>query len=253
MSTTSTPRELMKLAQRLLDNDPQELLRQVAEQWPAMTDRVEPEDAETCRLAMLAASLGGPAPAHEIALWRTRGLTRAALCGWTEGAGALIMSEAFRVLSAANDDYEQGRTIDVIRPSAQAYDMLQELGHIAAYPASGHDFGPTPDVIRRFWHEKSGFMLCVADDLAAAAARYALAFETAQGNVRGALKVRAGALLVDYLIDLSGGGDGAAQAEETAGIAERAADDQPDVARDAQRNAAVMRERGRALQPYEML
>lgn len=85
------------------------------------------------------------------------------------------MGRAFTALSLANDDYVQGKSLDVIRGSQAALDLLDELGLFLRAAPSGISVGPrspSRSVLARFLHEKRGFLLLALGRLNEARASY---------------------------------------------------------------------------------
>lgn len=234
------------------------LVRLADEQWPRLASRAStPQDAEMCRLTMLALV---QQQAFAVArIWRARSMARFAQLGWVEGVGILLMGDAFVELARANDDYRAGRTLDVLRSSATALAVIDEVERIAYGEPSGFGLGPgspTQPVLRRLAHEKRGFLLLIAGDLEAARTSYDRAYEAAGTHPRGRVKVTLGRLLVDYVA-------AADAADPTARL--QLADDTErwgreagavgaaDIAEVAEANAPVMRAGDRALLGYEIL
>ena len=212
-------------------------------------------DAETCRLAMLAAI--GAGDHREADVWRARALARAAAVGWTAALGYLVMGEAFRVLARDNDAYSLGRTFDVIRPSSAAERIVDEVEVLVRASGPSFDLGPTApsrELLERSVHEKRGFLLLLSGDLPRAREYYLLALEAVAGQVRGGIKVRLGLALVDYMESARSGSDATATREATERLSREAADAGiRDLAATAARNAEVMTAGGRELEPYEIL
>lgn len=212
-------------------------------------------DAETCRLAMLAAI--GAGDHREADVWRARALARAAAVGWTAALGSLVMGEAFRVLARDNEDYARGRTLDVIEPSSAAERIVDEVEVLVRVSGPSFDLGPTApscELLERFVHEKRGFLLLLSGDLPRARESYLRALEAVAGQVRGGIKVRLGLALVDYMESARTGSDATATREATERLGREAADAGiRDLAATAARNADVMAAGGRELEPYEIL
>lgn len=240
------------------DQEPAHALALAEEQWPAMHARpATPHDAETCRLLSLAALKLEEVNLVLAERWRTRALARFALLGWKEGVAAVFMGRAFVALAQANDDYPDGLTLDRITGSTESLEVMRELVPFAAGPASDFEVGdrsPSPKLIERFLHEKSGFFEMLLGRYEEARASYERAAQAAVGSIRGEIRVRAGLAMVDYLQDLHDGGDGAAGMASTAEVADAARNAaQHDVARAARHNVEVMKRVGRDLQAYEIL
>lgn len=235
------------------------VLAAVDDAWPLVRDRAaSPEDAETCRLAMLAAlheAVVGEDPALAV-VWRARALSRFTRCGWTEGVASIAMGEAFRLLAQVNGDYAGGRTLDRLTPAPGAREVLAELATYLDVPASEVRLGPSAPsraVLERFRHEKSGFLLLVEGDVDGARASYAAAATAVRGHARGEVKVALGAALVEYVGDVRSGTDTGA-ADRTEALARQAeALGEQDLAAAAARNVEVMRRRGGDLVGYEIL
>jgi hypothetical protein len=216
-----TPRQLFEVVVGLRGRADDELLRTVAGEWPAMESRrATPEDAETCRLAMLAAMA---LSWHSInILWQARAYVKFLALDWREGVASVVMTNAFRLLAIANDNYPQGRSYDVLHPAPEAVKVLEALRPFAIGPGSGFDVGPTPALVARFIDEKSGFLLTLEKrwDEAEAAYDRALAQVAADpdasGDPHGKLRVQLGRELVRYLRESASGGDGRAAAAATA-------------------------------------
>lgn len=229
------------------------VLSTVTGQWPAINSRSErPEDAETCRLAMIsAASLKLYAVG---VLWQARALARFVALDWHEGAAAVIMSNAFRLLAIANDDFVDGETFDVLRPAPEAVQVLEELLPFTEGPGRGFTCGPTPELIARFVHEKSGFLLAVERRWEEALAAYDRALKYVALEPRGQVKVQLGRAAVSYLSERDAGRDG----KEAVRLTEQLAADprtleHEDLTGTAQTNLKRMREGRLDLVPYEIL
>lgn len=213
------------------------------------------EDAETCRLVALAAAQLEDFPA--LRLWRARALSRFAAIGWTEGVASILMGEAFAELARVNGDYPDGKTLDRLRASSVALGIFDEMERFAFGPGSGFRLGPgspTRDVIKRFFHEKRGFLLLIGSTANRVAARrsYELALEAAQDNERGQVKVKLGLALIDYLESPSRSASEAIDRTEELGKAALALGRQ-DLSDIAAMNVHVMRAGGDALHAYEIL
>lgn len=230
------------------------LLEFLVTEWPAMSSRAStPEDAEVCRLAMLAAL-----DASDFAIanvWRARALARFATIGWTEGVGSILMGIAFQELDQVNDHYRDGQTLDAIRPSKAALAIMDELERFTHGRSSGFDLGPrspTQAVVRRFYFEKRGLLLLLDGDYDAARNSYMKALEAAAGNVRGEIKVNLGLALVHYLA--AGAQADTFASEATAKLGNTAQDaGHLDLASLAAANSKVMLIGGRGVQAYEIL
>ncbi|ABL80555.1 MULTISPECIES: hypothetical protein [unclassified Nocardioides] len=223
-------------------------------EWHSMRAReANPYDAESCRLAMLAAAK--QADFDSLRIWRSRALVRFAAIGWTEGVGAIVMSEAFSELARVNHDYAAGRTLDLIEPSPTAIAILDEIERFTQGPGSGHQLSPrspSQASLKRLFHEKRGFLLLLRDQFEEARASYQRALAVA-ANERGKVKVNLALVLVDYLEALATRAptcDGTGTSR-LGTIAQQAGSD--DVAEVAFRNADIMDAGGRALHPYEIL
>jgi hypothetical protein len=210
------------------------------------------EDAESCRQAMLAAVRANSL--EKAAAWRVRAISRFVAVGWISGLAAVMMTELYRVLELANDGYSRGRTLDVLRSSAAAHAVLDELPALAEADMSGFPFGPDPSLIHRFVAEKRGLLYCLERDYERAADCYARALLVAEGDPRGLVKVRAGALLAEYLEARGIGTADPGFAERTKAISTEATlAGQDDVAGWAAGNARAIKAGSPELVPYEML
>lgn len=224
-------------------------------EWLTVSERsANAEDAEVCRLAMLAAVQTRDYGA--VRLWRARALARFAAIGWVEGIAYIVMGEAFVELAQVNDGYSQGRTLDLIKPSGVGLGVLAELERFTVGQGSGFQLGPSAPsqaVLKRLIHEKRGFLLLLSGEYVEARAAYDLAYDAAGANRRGQIKVRLGRCLADYLAA------GTAEqrervAQQTELLGQEALEaSSPDVAETAEINSNVMREGGLALVPYELL
>ena len=238
--------------------DPATATRLADDHWPQMLERAaNPHDAETCRLVYLAHLERDDRDLRAVDRWRTRALARFGLLGWREGVAAVMMSTVFVILAQDNDDYPAGTTLDVLRPSPDALDLLAELEPFTVGEGSGFRVGPrspNPALIARFVHEKRGFLLLLAQRYDEAQASYRRAATAALGSPRGELKVAAGAALVEYLSHLDGGGDLRESLAATRAALEQArAQHEDDIATTAGHNAAVIAAGGRDLRAYEIL
>ena len=110
-----------------------------------------------------------------------------------------------------------------------------------------------PEVLKRLYHEKRGFLLLLGGAYDEAAASYDRAYEAAGTHHRGLVKVRLGRCLVDYLAANSAEGrDRIGHKTDLLGQ-EALKASSPDVAQTAELNAEVMRRGGSKLIPYEIL
>ena len=227
----------------------------VEAEWPRVSEReANAEDAEVCRLAMLASAQRQDFRA--VRLWRARALARFASIGWVEGVAYILMSEALEELARENDDYARGQTLDLLKPSVLALGILAEMERFAVGPGSGFQLGssaPSQMVVKRLYHEKRGFLLLLSGAFDEAGASYDRAYEAAGTHKRGQVKVRLGRCLVDYLAaDSADVRDRIAQ--QTDLLHQEALDASSlDVAQTAELNAKVMRRGGLDLIPYEIL
>lgn len=251
-----TAEELFALLFELAPNvDPDAALALGEVQWPAMASRTPcPHDAESCRLLSLAALELNPPDFLAADLWRTRALTRFALSGWHEGMAAVLMGRALTALSKANEDYPNGKTLDVIQGCRPALAFLDELEYFIRASPSGISVGPrSPDqaLLARFLHEKRGFLLLALGDLDAAKQSYKEASAAAVGNPRGSVKVRLGHALVDYV----SGARSEALADTRAALADakQLGPAGIDLVEWGEANVTVMERNGVELRPYEIL
>lgn len=237
--------------------DPAGALALGESEWPEMGGRAAtPEDAETCRLLSIsAAEVGEYTAADE---WRDRARTRGEAVGWPELIAALDMSQAFKLLSAYNDDYRRGKTLDVIEGSAAAVELIQSLESVAEGPDSGLRVSrqsPSVALIRRFVWEKSGSFQLAMKQWDEAAESFAKAVEAAE-STRGLLKSRGGLALANYCRALNAGDQQVVTAalDETRTVAAEASrSGEGDVESIARHNAEVMDRRGGDVLLYEIL
>jgi tetratricopeptide (TPR) repeat protein len=223
--------------------------------WEAMSARdPNPHDAESCRLLSLAA-IEQETPDFLLAdLWRDRALELFTRVGWYEGVATVLMSKAFKALAVRNDDFPQGKTLDVIKGSADAASQMDEMLPILQLGPSGFSVGdrsPSLEVVRRFYHEKRGFLLLAMGRLDDARDSYRRAADAAVGNPRGTVKVRLGTALVDYMA----GSRTMALADTRSAVADACTlgRDGVDLVRDGEYNITVMERGGEELRPYEIL
>lgn len=203
-----SPHELLAAVTRCLRADDQdEAIDLAARNWAAMSLRPHcPEDAETCRAAMLACATRAEADDYSrAALWRVRGLARGLSVGWTVFVAALMIPEAFRVFDVANDSRARLTPLLQLRDSAEARGIIEELAGFLDHESPSYGFGPDRETLARLYWEKRGFLLCVARDYAGALDSYARAAEFVATDVRGCLKVRGGSALTLYLRGLHDG------------------------------------------------
>lgn len=257
--TLLTPEQLFEAVSDVAPSrDPLGALELGASKWSAMRVR-EPNayDAETCRLLYLCALELEKQDIPKAEVWRVRALARFTLLGWTEGVAAIFMGRAFSVLALENSEYVNGATLDVVHGSLNALAIIDELEPFAQAPGSGISVGkrsPSPALIKRFLHEKRGFLLLLLKRYEEARASYSRAAEAALGSSRGELKVRAGAALVEYLDALASGSDVTTPTNATAEVHARARDSgEIDIERTAMQNVQVMRNLATNLRAYEIL
>lgn len=235
--------------------DPKAALALGERHWPEIAARdPNPYDAETCRLLSLAVVVEQPSDALLADVWRTRALTRFALTGWHEGVASVAMGRSFVALAHVNNDYRRGVTLDVLKGSQAAVDILDELKPFLQVPSSGISVGPrspSQPVLARFLHEKRGFLLMLLGLLDEARESYELAASVAEGNARGTVKVQLGRVLVEYI---AGAHETALAETRTAvGTARELGRDGEDLVEIGEHNIAVMERGGRDLRPYEIL
>jgi hypothetical protein len=167
---------------------------------------------------------------------------------------AVLMTDMFRALAAANDDYPTGQTIDVIRSSPEAEAIVDAVAVLAASRERQRPFGPTPELVKRFAHEKRGMLLTIAGRYEEADAAFAAAYDRTRNEPRGRVKVRAARILANYLAALRDGKDTAPMLRATRAIAEDAKRHNfDDIAGWAHQNVDAMSARSRAVRVYEML
>lgn len=249
-----TPGDLLDTAKRTWsDGDNRGVLGIVTSEWPAITSRSgQPEDAETCRLAMIAAAAERLYPVST--LWQARALVRFVALDWHEGAAAVIMAGTFRLLAMANDDYAYGHTYDVLRPAPEAVGLLEDLMPFTKGAGRGFTCGPTPELIARFVHEKSGFLLTLEHRWDDALEAYDRAMDYVAPEPRGQVKVPLGRAVLGYLSERDAGRDGQEFAAITDQLsADKRTQDHDDLSRRAKANLDRMREGRLDLVPYEIL
>lgn len=141
--------------------------------------------------------------------------------------------------------------MDLLQPAPHALAALQELEVYLQAPDSGIRLGPSSPsqaLVRRFLHEKSGFLLLVAGEFDRARESYAHAAREAEGQPRGEVKVAFGAALVEYVADPGVG------AEPTRALLERGdAGGWNDLVGTAQHNVAGMEQGRLDVLGYEIL
>jgi hypothetical protein len=208
------------------------------------------EDAESCRLTMLAQIKRGGSSGSDT-VWRVRSLARATAIGWQECIMALAIPDVFGLIEAIGTPSDPP-SFDEFRVPREALEVLEELRPFAGNEPGPYSFGPEPPFFARLYHEKRGFLLCAMGEYAAAIASYDEALDAAETNMseRGKLKVRAGRALCTYLWNGSDN-DVRAAIDETATIAEHPT--QLEIAAIAKHNLGGMRARTRDVTPYETL
>lgn len=242
-----------RIADLAPSSDPEAAIAIGESHWGEIAAR-EPNahDAETCRLLCLAAIEQAPPDFPLANLWRDRALELFTQTGWHEGVGTLLMGKAFAALSEANDDYVHGRTLDVIRGSQEALDLMDGILPLLDREPSGVTVGPrspSKALLTRFYYEKRGFLLLALGELGQAAESYGRAAESARGEARGTVKVRLGRALVQYE---AGARDAALAETIDAADAARELGDK-DLIETGERNREVMETGGANLTPYEIL
>jgi tetratricopeptide (TPR) repeat protein len=213
-------------------------------------------DAESCRLLSLAAIEQNPPDINLGEVWRTRALVRFTLIGWHEGVGAVLLARAFGALSIENGDYPDGngKTLDVMRGSSAAVDILDEIVSLMDAAPSGIRVGTRSldkDLLERFYYEKRGFFLLALGRLDDARASYVRAAEVAAaaGSKRGQVKVRLGRALVEY----ASGSREVALAETRVAVDDARTLGEDDLVKTGEQNLTVMERGGIDLHPYEIL
>lgn len=190
------------------DGQLEDLLTLMERHWPVVQLR-EPskEDAESCRLAMLASYelknyRGG-------SVWRVRALLKAVTSGWMHGVIVIVQTEALRIQGQVNDD------LPLLHPdyrvAQQALDIYEE---IRPYAGSGGSIGlaqPSPRMIGRLYHDKLALMALAQGQYDEAMELYDRAIAFTEGEDRGPLLIAGGQALCRYLA-----ADG--EADETAAI-----------------------------------
>jgi hypothetical protein len=192
-------RDLLAEIQRLAEADEQEAIAALATaEWPRMKGR-EPnrEDAESCRLTMLALYKLGRQ--NEGRVWRVRAMLGSARAGWPIGVAALVTGEAFQLQSEANAG---------VAPSDPAYVLVEESLEILdeLLPLIGPEGPdglpqPSPELLGRIYHEKRAFLLFAGRRFADAQRDYESAGNYVRHDDRGRLKVAGGLAACRYASD----------------------------------------------------
>lgn len=255
VSGADDPTPFLRTVRRLVQSGEtqklEEALRFAAARWreqealPASVD-----DAEACRLLMLAATR--LESWEEQVTWRARAMTRYTLLGWWEGIATLTMGEAFRALAIANEEYARGKTLNVIVGSPAAVSIIGELEFFLTLPGSGRTAGglsPNPRLLRRFLFEKRAFFRLVDRDVHGARADYERALAENEG-LRGRIKVGLGLVLVDLL---DGTVDAAVAASATEALAAQLDEEHGDLLEISAHNVETLRQGSPAVRAYEYL
>jgi tetratricopeptide (TPR) repeat protein len=252
MSAPSPPDLLSEVQELPKGGDPdlRALVDTMREHWPEVQLR-EPavEDAEACRLAMLASYDLKEYRAGYV--WRVRALTQALLAEWMDGVIVIVQTEALRIQGQVNDDrplFDPGyRVVD------QAVQILEEIRPYAGDVGPAAPVQPSPRMIGRLYCDKRALILLAQGKYAEAHDSYERAKRYASGDDRGTLLIAGGQALCRYLA----AGD---EPEKEAAIAatrevERKANAAGQIRiRDrAQQNLAVMAERRSDLVAYDTL
>jgi hypothetical protein len=262
---------LLSEVQELLDTARErKLLRLVDERWPEVQARAAcREDAETCRLAMIAAYQLAEEEAaklpkndrrearridryHSAAVWRVRSLARAAGCGWIDGVMAIVMSEALRLQSGANgNEYRPGDDGYVVRE--EAFAILAEMEPYVGSATSEGIYKPCPSFTGRQLHEKRAFLEATRGRWAEAVDGYERALKYVASDRRGLVKVALNLSQAQYLRTQDAARRGE-EAERTFELAGRAAEErQHEIAQKAFENARRMEAGDDRLLIYEVL
>jgi hypothetical protein len=231
----------------------EDVLDLVESQWPFVVPRwANKTDAETCRLAMLSAA--SIEREHDVSIWRARAMAGFALSGWSEGVGSIVMTEAFRAFAQDNEQFPEGKTVDVLRPSPTAELIIRELEPFTFTTPTSPGFGPTPATLSRWVSEKSGFLALVAGRFDDAEAHYDAAIVKARSDPRGEVKVVLGRELVRYLRSIHDGSSPlpSIQASESL-VGDPRLIKAPDVEDALRANLVEMRAGTRRVHPYEDL
>lgn len=262
--------QLLSDVQEILDaHRPDQVLELVEERWLEVQARDAcREDAETCRLAMIAAyQLAEEAVKlpknhrrgawrvdqyHAGALWRVRSLARAAGCGWIDGVMAIVMSEALRLQSGANGDgCRPGDVGYVVRE--EAFAILAEMEPYVGSRGSDGIYKPCPSFTGRQMHEKRAFLEAARGRWDEAVDGYERALEYVSSDRRGRVKVALNLSQVHYL-RTQDASRRRAEAERTFELAGRAAEErQHELAQKAFENARRMQRGAEELLTYEVL
>ena len=178
------------------DESLEDLVTLMTRQWPVVQAR-EPskEDAESCRLAMLANYelrnyRGG-------SVWRVRALLKAVSARWLDGVIVLVQTEALRIQGQANDDLPP---LDPdYRVVQQALDVYEELRPYAGTDGSDGLVQPSPRMIGRLYHDKRALMALGQGRYDEAVELYDQAMAFTVGDDRGPLLISGGRALCQYL------------------------------------------------------
>ena len=246
--------ELLAQALKLWATDDAALVALAESEYGHLAERApNPEDAETCRLTAL--SCIAELDTAAMVVWRARAFSRCAAIGWTCGVAALVMSDAFRILGMANNNYPGGHKLDVVHGDAQALAVIEELEVLLSVPDRVDvPFGPNPRLVRRWHCEKRAFLLLVSRRYDEALAWYDAAAQHVEQGSRGSIRVQLGREQTRYLAAPAQGRDGTEPTAVTGELAAVAAAAlQADIARLAGQNHELMLAGRVDLLPYEML
>lgn len=252
VTSSDAAASLLLTIQRLTKrNELDEAVRVADKHWDEMKARDAcVEDAESCRLTMLAClDLGRREHDRhrEAVVWRVRAVARAAALGWGELIMALSLPDVLGIVRDANPSAET--LTSMIIPDAALTAWEEALPFLELDPtAPRHPDGP---ILARLYWEKRGFMLCARREYAVAIESYDRALEFTAGTERGMLKVKLGRALCVYLRDTEGR---TRAVTDTAELLRRCREvEQLQLAEVAERNLAVMHVGGRDVFPYELI
>lgn len=239
-----------------------QLIALVHDQWGAIARR-QPlaDDAETCRMTMLAYYDLHETYVEEDYLngyvWRVRSLIRAAASNYLEGVVKLIQTETFRIQGEANRYPDPASPERFLRRKSsdpdyvvvqEAYDILDEMRPFV----DGALSGDLPGIIGRIYWEKRAFLLYADRRYEEAITGYSNALACAGDDLRGSTKVRGGLANCWYHLSSNDPDLRGRAISETRFVLEHS-DHEQDLHKTACRNLAEMQSGGTALEPYEIL
>jgi tetratricopeptide (TPR) repeat protein len=207
-----------------------DLVTEATRAWDTHADHPTAALAECCRLASLSLLKTGDSQA--VPLWRARAIAVAYKSGSSNSLAATLFSMFFQLLDYG--DYEG------------AEGVLREVDRLTA---EGDDYQvPGRDVMRRTYHEKSGYMLFLRGQYEDSIGRYERALQDSGQDRRGACKVRGGLANAKFMLRSV-----AAAVELAQGVLDEARlNDWREEAEAAEHNLNQMRSGTHDLRPYEV-